>query len=471
MPRPRLAAKWLVLIAVTLGMFMSLLDDTIVNVMIPQLQRSFGTSVQSVQWVVTVYMLTQAAVSPTAPYLAARFGSARAYFWSLAAFVAGSLLCGLAWSLPSLVVARLIQGIGGGILLPLVMTLLYQSFAPNERGSASSTMGMAMMVAPMLGPLLGGYFVSAFSWHIAFLINLPLGAVALLIIHRTLPRGEAGAGADAGSFDMAGFATIATSSVLLLYGISTLDLGSALGRNLAVLAGGMAMLAWFVAIERGRTARGQQPLLDLRAFSDATFSRSTVAHGCMAFARFGVLFLFPIYLQTQRGLSPFTSGALLTSQAVATMIFLPLAGRLADRVGARPVALAGIAGAMAALALMAALGPEAPYPLIGGVLFLMGGSFGCVQQLPVAAMANTPAEEHAAVAHGSTLLSVIHATAAPLGVGALSTLMQIFGQHAGALAGFHRSALVAATVATAALLLMLGAPARRAPNVRVQLPN
>src|SRR5947209_4779526 len=156
--------KWLVTIAITLGMFMSLMDSTIVNVAIPQMQHAFGADIQAVQWVVTIYMLTQAAVIPTAPYLTARFGGKRAYVWTLTAFLLGSVLCGFAWDLPSLVLFRLIQGIGGGILLPLVMTLLYQAFPPEERGTAASAMGIPLMVAPALGPVLGGYLVSSFGW-------------------------------------------------------------------------------------------------------------------------------------------------------------------------------------------------------------------------------------------------------------------------------------------------------------------
>src|SRR6516162_1667116 len=142
----RLDYKWWVTIAVTLGMFMSILDSTIVIVAIPQMQRAFGADIHDVQWIVTIYMLTQAAVIPTAPYLTARLGGKRAYVWTLSAFLVGSLLCGLAWNLPTLIFFRFIQGIGGGILLPMVMTLLYEAFPPEERGTATSIMGVPLMI-------------------------------------------------------------------------------------------------------------------------------------------------------------------------------------------------------------------------------------------------------------------------------------------------------------------------------------
>ena len=452
------ANKWLVLVAATLGMFMSLLDHTIVNVMIPQLQQTFGTSVQSVQWVVTIYMLTQAAVIPTAPYLAARFGASRAYLWTLGAFLAGSLLCGLAWDLPSLVAARLFQGIGGGILLPLVMTLVYQNFEPSERGTASSTMGMALMAAPALGPVLGGYLVGAFGWQSAFLINVPLGLAALLIARRVLP--PPAPSADRSRFDTPGFTTVAAGSVLLLYAVSTIDL-AAIGTSLALLLGGLALLACFVTIELAKARRGQTPLLDLRYFGDRTFALSSITHVCVSFARFGVLFLFPIYLQSLRRVSAFESGMMLAVMALAVVMILPFAGRLADRLGPRPVVLAGVAGLITALGLMTALALDTSSVLIVAILFLIGASSGLIQQTPVAAMANISKDQHAAVANGSTLLTVLHATAAPLGVAICSTLMQLAGQRQGPLAGLHQSVLLAIGVAAVGLAAMAGVPSRR----------
>src|SRR6266568_4920913 len=201
-----IAYKWQVTIAVALGMFMSLMDMTIVNVAIPQMQHGFGADIRDVQWVVTIYILTQTAVIPTAPYLAAKFGEKRAYVWTLIAFLLGSLLCGFAWNLPSLLFFRLVQGIGGGILLPMVMTLQYQAFPPAERGAASSALGIPMMMATVIGPVLGGYLVSAFGWQWAFLINVPLGIVAVTLAHKllrpTLPRPQT-------RFDMTGFLTAA----------------------------------------------------------------------------------------------------------------------------------------------------------------------------------------------------------------------------------------------------------------------
>ena len=235
-PKIRIADKWLVTIAVTLGQFMSMLDGTIVNVAIPHLQNAFRADIQAVQWAVTVYMLTQAAMIPTAPYLIARFGGRRTYVWTLIAFLGGSVLCGFAWDLPSLVFFRFVQGIGGGILLPLVMTLLYQAFSPEERGLAVSAMGVPLMVAPALGPLLGGYLLTYFGWQSAFFINLPMGIISVIIAQRVLP--------DSGkeerpAFDLAGFLTSSTGAAALLYGVSA-TAGSDPETGLAILGLGVA---------------------------------------------------------------------------------------------------------------------------------------------------------------------------------------------------------------------------------------
>src|SRR5437588_4752221 len=242
----RIPYKWLVTIAVTLGMFMSLMDSTIVYVAIPQMQRAFGATIQDVQWVVTTYMLTQAAVIPTAPYLTAKFGGKRVYVWTLSAFPLGSLLCGLAWNLPSLILFRLIQGIGGGILLPMVMTLLYQAFPPKERGTAASIMGIPLMIAPMIGPVLGGYLVSTFGWPWAFFINVPLGIVAVVIAQKVLRQTPSEP--QKIRFDGAGFLTVASGSALLLYSIAAMTSGNVTNSTVLLLCGSIVLLLAFVAI-------------------------------------------------------------------------------------------------------------------------------------------------------------------------------------------------------------------------------
>jgi EmrB/QacA subfamily drug resistance transporter len=478
----RIADKWLVMIAVTIGMFMSLMDSTIVNVAIPQMQLAFGVGIQEIQWVTTVYMLTQAAVIPTAPYLTKKFGGKRAYLWTLTAFLLGSLLCGLAWDLPSLVFFRLIQGIGGGILLPLVMTLLYQAFPTEERGTAVSAMGVPLMVAPMLGPVLGGYLVTAFGWPWAFFINIPLGIVALLIAQKALPQTPA---EGETRFDGAGFFTAATGSALLLYGVSVMTASPNILWNILFLGGGLLLLLSFVGIELVKARRGQEPLLDLRRFRDRTFAFSALTMALFAFVRFGLLFLVPIYLQTLRQQSALQAGTILAVQALATLAILPLGGRLADRLGPQPVVMAGLILFASAAGLMVRLSLNTPLWLIAGCLILLGCSFGFAQQIPVSAMSRIEKDEHKEVANGSTLVTVLHATAAPLGVALFSSLTQARSQsyalslaaqelssellnRQSILLGMRESFLLAAGLALVALVAMSFVP-RREKRLDVQV--
>jgi len=179
--RQGMSYKWTVACVVILGAFMSVLDQTVVNIAIPRLQSAFGADIHSVQWVATAYLLTQGAFTPIAPFLANTFGIKRTYILSLIAFTAGSLLCGFAWSLPALILFRILQGLGGAVLLPLSFTLLFREFPPEERGIAIGSLGVPILIAPALGPIVGGYLVTYASWQVIFFINIPIGIVAVIL--------------------------------------------------------------------------------------------------------------------------------------------------------------------------------------------------------------------------------------------------------------------------------------------------
>ena len=475
-----LSYKWVVTIAITLGMFMSLMDSTIVNVAIPQMQQSFGADLHAVQWVVTIYMLTQAAVIPTAPYLTAKFGGKRAYVWTLSAFLLGSLLCGFAWNLSSLIFFRFIQGIGGGILLPMVMILLYQAFPPEERGTASGVMGVPLMVAPAIGPVLGGYLVSSFGWQWAFFINVPLGIVAVMIAQKVLRQTPP---EQQTHFDFAGFLTAAAGGAVLLYAVSAATSGDNMIRNLVSFLSASLLLLAFVGIEVFKARRGQEPLLNLEHFRDRTFAFSALALIFAIFVRFGILFLIPIYLQTLHGESALQAGAIQAAQAVATLAILPIAGRLADSIGPRPIVIVGLLVLAAAAALMVTLALNTPIWILVGMLILLGCAYGLSQQIPVAAMSQIEKEKQTEIAHGSTLVSVLQAMAAPMGVAVLSSIVQTRSQQytsslalqgltgellrqQSSLLAMHEAFLIAAFLALVALVAMYFVPKRRSGRFR-----
>ncbi|GHO84650.1 MDR family MFS transporter [Dictyobacter formicarum] len=469
-----LADKWLVAIAVSLGMLMSLMDATIVNVAIPKMQHDFGANIHDVQWVVTIYMITQAAVIPTAPYLAAKFGSKRAYVWTLTAFLLGSMLCGFAWNLPSLIFFRLIQGIGGGTLLPLVMTLQYQAFAPQERGVAASVIGIPMQFAPVIGPALGGYLVSSYGWQWAFFINIPLGIIAITVAQKVLRHTPSQLRTH---FDLPGFLTAVIGSVTLLYAISAITSGDGSLKNILLFLVGIVVILIFILIELRTLKRGQLPLLNLRRFRDRTFAFSVLTLIFSSFIMFGLLFLIPIYLQNLHHETALNAGLIQMAQALAVIAILPIAGKLSDRLGPRSVVIAGLIILIGAAALMMTLALQTPIWIIIGILILLGCSFGLGQQTPVAAMSRIDKEEHQEVSNGSTLITVLRAVAAPMGVAILSSIVQARSQYymtslaaqgvSGAqlqqqssLLAMHQSFLVAAVIALLAMLAMFFVPSR-----------
>src|SRR6266480_1048958 len=206
--------KWILAMVVILGVFMSILDQTIVNIAIPRLQTAFGAEVHSVQWVLTAYILAQGVAVPTAAYFADTLGIKRFYIISLIVFTLGSALCGLAWSLPILIFFRILQGVGGAALFPLSITLLFREFPPHERGTAMGFFGIPALLAPAIGPTLGGYLVTYAGWQLILYINVRIGIVALILtvsfLHEARPEGRA-------SFDFPGFFLAAVGLGMVLY--------------------------------------------------------------------------------------------------------------------------------------------------------------------------------------------------------------------------------------------------------------
>src|SRR5579875_2923288 len=252
--------KWIVAMVVILGVFMAILDTTIVNIAIPRLQTAFGADLHSVQWVLTGYILAQGVTTPVVAFFADRLGTKRLYIVALAAFTMGSALCGLAWSLPVLIFFRILQGVGGAALFPLSLTLIFREFPPQERGMSMGLFGVPALLAPAIGPTLGGYLVTYAGWQLIFYINVPVGIVAVLLATILLreqpverrPR-----------FDAAGFVFAAGGLASLLYALSeasTYGWDSTLVRGF--LIAGVLALAIFTAIELTLAARGGEPLLD-----------------------------------------------------------------------------------------------------------------------------------------------------------------------------------------------------------------
>jgi DHA2 family multidrug resistance protein len=412
--------KWIVAIVIIFGIFMSVLDTTIVNIAIPRLQTAFGASLDSVQWVATAYTLAQGVATPLTPFLSTRLGLKRFYILALALFTLCSALCGLAWSLPVLIIFRILQGAGGAFLLPMSITLLYREFPPEERGTALGALGVPILLAPALGPTVGGYIVTYAGWQLIFYINVPIGILGVILgfilLREFRPEGES-------YFDLPGFIFSAVGMSCVLYAFSDASTdGWGSSKVLSFLIGGIVSLVIFVVVELLTASNGRQPLLDLRVFRNQPFATASIAYVMVTFALFGGLFLVPVYLQDLRGLSAYQAGLILLPQALGSMVAVVFGGRLVDKLGVKPVVVPGLILLGAALWGLSSVSLKTPYANFQVWLVLRGMGLGlCVQNITVAALMEI---KPAQLAQANSINSVIRAVASSLGVAVLSTLVQ-----------------------------------------------
>jgi EmrB/QacA subfamily drug resistance transporter len=416
----RFEYKWVVASVVILGVFMSILDQTIVNIAIPRLQTDFGADIHSVQWVLTAYILTQGVVTPASAFFADRLGIKRFYIISLAAFTIGSALCGLAWSLPVLIFFRILQGAGGAALFPLSITLLFQEFPPQERGMAMGFFGVPALLAPAIGPTLGGYLVTFAGWQLIFYINVPIGIIAVILSFIFLHDARANTNAR---FDFPGFVLAALGLGTVLYALSD---ASTDGWTSSIVLGcmfvGLLSLTIFIVYEIVLANRGGQPLLDIRLFANGPFRAGMIANVFVIFSLFGGLFLLPIYLQNIRQLSAFQTGLILLPQALASMVATLVGGRLVDRIGVRAVMIPGLILLAIGNWELSTITLYSPYWWIQLVLIVRGLALGLtVQPLTVASLSEIRPRQ---LSQASSLSTVIRAVSSSLGIAVLATLVQ-----------------------------------------------
>lgn len=417
---PRFAYKWVVTLVVIFGAFMSILDQTIVNIAIPRLQTAFDANLNGVQWVLTAYILTQGVVTPTTAFFADRFGTKRFYILALTIFTAGSALCGLAWSLPVLIFFRVLQGVGGACLFPLAITMLYREFPPQQRGLAGGLFAIAALLAPAVGPTLGGYFVSYVDWRLIFYVNVPIGIagifLAILLLREVRTETPV-------RFDVPGFILAAVGLASILYGLSDASSdGWGSVRVLGSLLGGAVVLGCFIVVELNRTWRGKHPLLDLRLFGNGPFLTSNVTNVLITFAFFGGIFLFPVYLQNLRGLNAFHAGLLLLPQAFASLVTALIGGRIVDRFGVRVVVIPGLILMAFASWQLSYLTLSTPYSWLQVLFVIRGLALGLIiQPLNVSALSDIHPRRFA---QASSLYTVIRFVSTSLGIAVLATLVQ-----------------------------------------------
>ncbi len=330
------AYKWWVLVTVVFGAFVSILDTTIVNTALPRMQAVFGADLRQASYISTGYTLAQGVFVAASGYLANRFGIKRIYLGSLMAFTIGSALCGLSWNASALILFRVLQGARGAALFPLAFALIFSVFPEEQRGLASGVFGIPVLVAPAIGPTVGGYLVQYADWRWIFFVNVPIGIAGVIMGWKVLRASPAQRDLR---FDGRGFLLIASGLVLLLYGLSNLayDGWGSLWTVSGPILLAVALLAIYVPVE----LRTPHPLLDLRLFRDQTFWAGNAIIWAGTVGLFGAQFLLPQYLQTLRGLAPFPAGLLLLPLGLSALVWTILSGVLYNRVGPRALIIGG----------------------------------------------------------------------------------------------------------------------------------
>ena len=407
--------KWLVAAAFVAGLFMDLMDTTIVNVALPTLGQEFGVADTTFEWVVSGYLISLAVWIPASGWIADRFGTKKTFLFALLLFTLGSSLCGLAWNIQALIAFRVLQGVGGGMVTPVGTAMLFRAFSPSERAQAAAVLTVPTAIAPAVGPVLGGWLVDHASWRWIFYVNVPIGLVTLLFAFFFLrEHTEPGAG----RFDIAGFICSGAGLPLMLYALAegpTYGWGSP-----RVIVGGLvgiALLAALVAIELRRPA----PLLRLRLFGNRMFRNGSLTMFMAFGVLFGVLYVLPLFLQQLVGLSAFDSGLTTFPQAIAMMLMAPVTSRLYPHLGPRRMLVIGLVSLSVTSGLFLFVGLETSLWWIRVIMFLRGASMSFAVVAAQAATFSTITPQE--TGRASALFNTNRQVAASVGVAVLSTAL------------------------------------------------
>jgi|HubBroStandDraft_6_1064221.scaffolds.fasta_scaffold10979_3 EmrB/QacA subfamily drug resistance transporter len=424
---------------VVLGSIMTILDATIVNVALPTLGRDFHASVATIQWVPTIYLLAFASVIPASGWAAERFGARRVWIVSLAVFLAGSLACGLAGSIGELIGFRVLQGLGGGMILPVGQAVLAQAAGPQRMGRVMSIVGVPLLLGPVVGPVIGGAIVGAASWRWIFYVNVPVGAAALALAVWLFPRTRARRGAR---LDVPGLVLLSGGIAAFLYGLAQASQGGPVGvLPVAMIAGGLALVAAFCLY----ALRVRRPLIDVRLFARRGFAAAAAANLTLGTALFGAALLLPLYLEIVRGRTPLQTGLLLIPQGLGAALAMAPAGALTDRLGARRVVASGVIVALAGTAAYTQITAASPYWYLAGALLLIGAGLGATITPSMAAAFGSI--DRPAIPAATAAIGTIQRIAGSLGTVVLAVTLQ--RAVAARLPGYHGGVSQAAALAAA----------------------
>jgi EmrB/QacA subfamily drug resistance transporter len=414
---------WVVCGVVILGMIMSILDTTIVNVALHTLSHDLHSPLSQVQWVITGYLLSLAAVIPVTGWAARRFGAKQVYMTSLVLFTAGSALCGLANSTTSLVVFRILQGAGGGMIMPVAMMIMAQVAGPQRMGRVMGYVSMPAMIAPILGPVVGGLILENLHWSWVFFVNVPIGMIAFILGWRMLPHTDSG---EAGNLDILGLALLPAGFAAFIYGISELGSGSALGSGKVIVPciAGVVLVVVFCF----HALRVERPLLDIRMYANRVFAGAAFTNFGLGAALFGAMILVPLYYQEVRGQSVINTGLLTGPQGIGALIAMPLASRLTQRFSGGRVAMAGVSLLCISTVPFTFIGADTSIVAISLVLVVRGLSIGlCFMPAMSAAFSAMRPDQ---ISDATPQINALQRTGGAIGTAVLAVVLQRAGVHA-----------------------------------------
>lgn len=409
-------------VTVVAGAIMTILDTTIVNIAINTLAREFTAPLSTVQWTLTGYTLALSMSIPLTGWTVRRFGAKTMWIVALSLFLVGSVLCSIAWSVLALIAFRVLQGIGGGLLMPVGQAMLARAAGPQRMGRMMSVISVPAMLAPVLGPVLGGLIVGSLSWRWMFFVNVPVGVVALAMAVRLLPADRDRQVGE--SLDAIGLLLLSPGLAALVYGLSKAGEDNTL---LVAGAGVGGILIAAFTVRAARMADGiRKPLLEVTAFGNRAFTTSVAALFIYSAAVFGLLVVLPIYYQTVQGRSPVLSGILIAPLGLGAMITLPTAGKVTDRAGPRGVALAGLMIVALGTVAYTQLDVDTSIALLTGSLFVVGLGHGLITPSLMAGAFQGLSRD--AVPSASTTANILARLGTSVGTAALAVILQIYIQ-------------------------------------------
>ena len=440
---PSLSAQRAIAVAYVTAIFMTAIDMQIVNVALPTLSREFNAPLSDVQWTVIAYLLTLAVVIPASGWIGDRIGTKRTFLFALALFTAASALCGAADSLPELIAARALQGVGGGMLTPTGTAMLYRAYGPDQRARVSRTLILPILVGPGVAPILGGVVTQALSWRWVFLINVPVGVVMLVFAYRYLPEHRE---ARSGRLDVRGMLLSGIGLSALMYAISE---GSAVGwaapQILVSGIGGIALLSMFARGALGAS----EPILRLRLLREPLLRATNTVFVLTTGVFLASLYLTPIFLQQVLGQSPIGSGTTTFVEVIGVGVGSQTLGRLYPRLGPRALAEIGAITLTAYMALFLLVSPGVNMWLVRALMFVGGvGNSAVFLAIQASMFTHISGED---TGHASAIYNTIRQSSIALDIAVLTTV--VAGAGGGTLAAFHDAYLTGAILCAVGFVL------------------